>query len=366
VKPIIALFIIAFLSSTSCFGQSRKTPKNLKQAIVYLNNDCPDSLKAAIKITNDNNLRKLVYPEDGNYMTISNWLSGEDENNRLIKYFNSKGISYFQADVLLIAFKQSLLRRKIDEEEIYRPFKIIEAKWAKEDKVRFTTDSLYGIYIPKDLEDCFQQINSFWPDSVKQRMAALTEDDFSVRLHFGLGLWMRNNWQLWGGSRLSKYFNDTGIYHPDDMSGIILTSYHRRLNGKNIELNEQIASYKQYWKQANEEEKQRMQNELSKFRIGDTVIYKYDFGFVSKKQKRKSGDENCIATGIVTGLDSEKCQIKVKLVKSCDRRGIIYSNEKNSKIWNENTKAWEKTRKRIKRRMHNKQERWFYYERWVK
>jgi hypothetical protein len=44
-----------------------------------------------------------------------------------------------------------------------------------------------------------------------------------------------------------------GIYHPDDMSGIILTSYHRYLNGQDIALEAQIKSYQDYWKKVSEE-----------------------------------------------------------------------------------------------------------------
>ena len=58
---------------------------------------------------------------------------------------------------------------------------------------------------------------------------------------------MRNNWGLWKGSRLSKWFNSQGIKHTDDMSGVILVSYYRHLNGKPIELEKQIQYYKNYW-----------------------------------------------------------------------------------------------------------------------
>lgn len=122
------------------------------------------------------------------------------------------------------------------------------ARGQKKDKENFTADSLSGIYIPKDLEDCFKQIDSFWSDSTKLKAKSWTEDEFTGKTHFGLGMWMRNNWQLWGGSRLSKYFNDKGIYHPDDMSGIILDSYHRYLMGSDIRLHEQISYYQTYWK----------------------------------------------------------------------------------------------------------------------
>jgi len=65
------------------------------------------------------------------------------------------------------------------------------------------------------------------------------------------------DWQLWGGSRLSKFFNDRGIYHPDDMSGIILDSYHRYLTGKDIKLDEQIKFYQDYWKKPNDQNKKK-------------------------------------------------------------------------------------------------------------
>lgn len=109
-------------------------------------------------------------------------------------------------------------------------------------------DSIDGVYIPIDLNDCFKQIDSFWADSIKTQVRKMTEDEFTANAHFGIGMWMRNNWRLWGGSRLSKYFNDLDIFHPDDMSGIILTSYHRYLLGLDIKLEEQISYYKDYWK----------------------------------------------------------------------------------------------------------------------
>lgn len=123
-----------------------------------------------------------------------------------------------------------------------------KSKLRENDKIRFTTDSINGHYIPKDLEDCFKQIDSFWSDSTKNEIKLQSEDDFTADAHFGFGMWMRNNWRLWGGSRLSKYFNEKGIYHPDDMSGIILDSYHRHLTGKEINLQQQINYYKAYWK----------------------------------------------------------------------------------------------------------------------
>lgn len=115
-------------------------------------------------------------------------------------------------------------------------------------EAKFFQDSINGIYIPMDLEDCFKQIDSFWNDTVKTEVKSLSENEFVSNAHFGFGMWMRNNWGLWAGSRLQKYFRNKGITHPDDMSGIILTSYHRYLTGKDIEFDKQIEYYKTYWK----------------------------------------------------------------------------------------------------------------------
>jgi len=101
--------------------------------------------------------------------------------------------------------------------------------------------------IPNTLEECFQQLDSVLTPENVERMRTGGEDDMGM-YHFGLGVWMRNNWGLWKGSVLSEWFEDRGIWHPDDMSGIILTSYWRYLNNLPLGLDEQIESYQHYWK----------------------------------------------------------------------------------------------------------------------
>jgi hypothetical protein len=255
------LFILAilFLTSQFVYGQKIKTPKDIQSAVTYLQTDCPDSLKLTIKGTPDDKLINLCYPWDGKYKTVFEWTNRDNKKSKIKKYLIDKGITdnKHQQTIILIAFKQTLLGQVFNEDEIIKPYKVIEDKWREEDKVRFTTDSIRGVYIPKDIEDCFKQIDSFWDDSTKVKVKQWTEDEFRGRVHMGFGMWMRNNWQLWGGSRLSKFFNEMGIYHPDDMSGIILTSYHRRLTGKEIELEEQIKFYQDYWEKSKEQNKKK-------------------------------------------------------------------------------------------------------------
>uniref|UniRef100_A0A6M3IXA9 DUF6794 domain-containing protein n=1 Tax=viral metagenome TaxID=1070528 RepID=A0A6M3IXA9_9ZZZZ len=70
-----------------------------------------------------------------------------------------------------------------------------------------------------------------------------------VEFHHSAGRSIRNNWGLWDPeSHLHKEFNSIGIFHADDMSGIILETAHRILNGKPIDLIGQVNGYKEYWK----------------------------------------------------------------------------------------------------------------------
>ena len=108
--------------------------------------------------------------------------------------------------------------------------------------------------VPKNLEECYIALDEMKPMDLDNW---LKKDDESALggAHFGLGMWLRNNWDLWAvrntpfwEDTLPGYFNSIGIKHPDDMSSIILTSYHRHKNGKDIKLEEQVKKYQTFWK----------------------------------------------------------------------------------------------------------------------
>ncbi|UKN02689.1 hypothetical protein K6119_04070 [Paracrocinitomix mangrovi] len=241
------LIILTFLFSTQmALGQKIKTPKSIEEAIEVLKVDCTDSLQKIIKKTPNDSLINLCYPWDGEYKTIFKWTESDNKRSKIKNYLIENGIesNQHQQTVIMIAFKHYLNNQEINESKIFEPYKKIEDKWRAEDKVRYSTDSLRGVYIPKDIEDCFQQIDSFWSDTVKAEVRAMTSDEFVGKTHFGIGLWMRNNWQLWGGSRLSKYMNDLGINHPDHMSGTILSLYYKYLKEEEFDLEKEIEKIK--------------------------------------------------------------------------------------------------------------------------
>lgn len=102
-------------------------------------------------------------------------------------------------------------------------------------------------YKPVNLDEAVDQLMLIHQDSTKQKILEMSEDEFVARSHFGLGMWMRNNWGLWKGKELANYFNSIGIFHADDMSGIILTSFYRELNGEEWRVAEEVQGYQKYW-----------------------------------------------------------------------------------------------------------------------
>jgi hypothetical protein len=159
-------------------------------------------------------------------------LWGLDHGSRLAKWFEARGIDDQEdmADIIVHAFWRHLNAKPID----------LDGQ-VKAHQVR------HQVYIPKDLDECYAQLEKLLSKEDIAAMKSGAEKDM-VLYHHGLGMWLRNNWGLWKGSRLSKWFNDKGIRHPDDMSGIILDSFWRHLNKKPIKLDEQIKHYQDYWK----------------------------------------------------------------------------------------------------------------------
>jgi len=104
--------------------------------------------------------------------------------------------------------------------------------------------------IPENLEECLDQlIIANNGNKELSKWLALPDKEAYGIIHFSSGMSMRNSWGLWDKtSPLNKYFNSIGISHADDMSSIIYASFHRKMNGKPILLEQQIKFYQDYWK----------------------------------------------------------------------------------------------------------------------
>lgn len=103
---------------------------------------------------------------------------------------------------------------------------------------------------PKELKYCFEYLNEHWdPQEIEIFKNMSKEDTTPKNYHFGMGRHLRNNLirNHVYSETLQAYFNRNGIFHQDDMSGIILSSYHKYLNKKDLELEKQFEFYISFW-----------------------------------------------------------------------------------------------------------------------
>lgn len=108
--------------------------------------------------------------------------------------------------------------------------------------------------IPNNLDEAIAQVRTLIGEHGQEKAKKMLEVDFVADAHHILGRHLRNEWGLWKGSALRDWFIKEGIQHPDDMSGIILTSFHRQLAGKDRDLQGQVKYYQEYWKAQKQEE----------------------------------------------------------------------------------------------------------------
>lgn len=100
----------------------------------------------------------------------------------------------------------------------------------------FTHAFPIGSYIPADIADCFRELDSILPAGTIAKIRDCDEAYLALH-HFGLSMWMRNNWGLWSAdSRLKRYFEGLGVDHADSASSIILTAYWHYLNKQPADL----------------------------------------------------------------------------------------------------------------------------------
>jgi hypothetical protein len=115
----------------------------------------------------------------------------------------------------------------------------------------------------KDLDEALSILATDLPEADIAFFKDYEEEFVLAAAHCALGKWLRNNWGLWeppltesaieqykamglkdpldwAGSTLVTYFHTIGIKHADDMSGIIIRSFHRLMRDRPMELEVQV------------------------------------------------------------------------------------------------------------------------------
>lgn len=189
-------------------------------------------------------------------------------------------------------------------------------------------------YIPKDFNESLTQLDKIIPDTTKTRIKSMTESDFLAQSHFSTGMWIRNNWlydrYLFGlivtKSDLRKDLVSKGLFHNDDMSSLILRSFHRQLNHIDINLDQQIKDIQQWHINMNNPEWRAKQDSISwtnymaKFEIGDTLtkyVY-YDRNWLGEPRK------NAVILATITDKSDKQLKIDIISFGNEPDTGLIY------------------------------------------
>ena len=243
---VLLLFILLSISPT-VFSQNND--RVVKQRIYDYDYAIPNSIEKCFELLDktmpDNEIELIRILDEDSIYYHPEFKRGTDffhawkiyDGSELTEYFNNKGLfgSFEIYESILISYHRYLNNKEIKLEEQIEKYKIIQQKEYKEYLLLTQQDSINGIYIPMDLEDCFLQLDKLLSNKDKKKIKALKNKEETIKHHHGLGMWLRNNWGLWGGSRLQKYLLEKGINHPDEMSSLILVFYHDWLNNKNNE-----------------------------------------------------------------------------------------------------------------------------------
>ena len=230
---------ILFLHLLS-FGQTKEKPsvhdlpipKTLNKCFVLLDKTLSDD---------EINLAKTL-PEDSIYDN-SAFKYGTDffhawklyDGSRLTKYFNKLGLygSHPIYNTILISYHRYLNNDSIKLDEQVTKYQAIQEREREVYLAKLDKDTLNGVYIPKDLQDCFTQLDKMLSEEDKATIKDLKNKQETIQYHHSLGMTLRNTWGLWGGSRLQKYFLNKKINHPDEMSSLILEYYYDWLKYEN-------------------------------------------------------------------------------------------------------------------------------------
>lgn len=114
-------------------------------------------------------------------------------------------------------------------------------------QARVKEEKLDGMYIPRDLYDAFRELDKLMDEDSKKMFMAFADEEVDRKTHGSLGVWLEHKWSMSEGSRLSEYFRKMRVPHYDYMIGIILTSYHRHLHGKDLKIEEQVLHFRKLW-----------------------------------------------------------------------------------------------------------------------
>ena len=193
-------------------------PRNIKGCIKLLDKTMSADEKELVRTLPEDSICKHEKFRNKDADFYETWLM-TDSTSPLEKYFVKKEIyKYYQMyETILVSYHRYLNHQKINLKEQKEKYaerreaatqqqNDIFAKYNK--KEVYKSDTIDCVYIPMDLDDCCVQLDQLLSEEDKEFIKNLPDKKETIKLHMSLGMWIRNNWGLWGGSRLQKYLFD--------------------------------------------------------------------------------------------------------------------------------------------------------------
>ena len=111
--------------------------------------------------------------------------------------------------------------------------------------------SSFATDYPTILVEAWDQLDEmFSPEDIQEIQSQ--PEDYMALYHFSFGMFIRNQWVRHGDGRLTGFFRNYGIYHPDDISSLILRTYWCYKNELPLNLDERVEEYKIHWENIQE------------------------------------------------------------------------------------------------------------------
>lgn len=138
----------------------------------------------------------------------------------------------------------------------------------------------FGQDTPKSIEEALEYLDKTWTEEVKTEFKSKTPLDY----HFTFGGRIRNRWLSngSGSESLTEELYVLGATCMDDMSHIILTLFHKKLNNETFNLEEEINQLKNEWKEENNVSGEVFEV-YEKNKKGDSISF-----YILKKNNRRN------------------------------------------------------------------------------
>lgn len=178
---------------------------------------------------------------------------------------------------------------------------------------------------PKSIKEAIDYMDNNWTEEEKENFKDKDESNATLELHFGYGMWIRNSWLRHGNPKLPKYFYKNKVFAMDDMSSILLTVFHRKLNKQKWKLKEILKPYKVKWRKGKEDRKKyndSINTVFENFKVNDTISWKYYTTVIGVSPEETKMYGNCKSKAVILKKRKKDTSFLIKLISCCNEKTI--------------------------------------------